>query len=81
MLCDDQRQCDVCTRVIPRGAAYRFGSTTLESLKARFSDLPELLPSLTEEGDGLVRLDICAPCAAFSKRITACTEIAVDLLH
>ncbi len=81
MLRGDQRLCDICDEVIPRGTAHRCGYTTPDTVKSWFVDAPELIPSFTEEPDGTVRLDVCVECVAESEGLGKLTELAVDALH
>ena len=80
MLRGDQRQCDICDEIIPRGATYRVGYTIPEALKSWFEDAAELIPTFKLEPDGTVRIDMCITCAA-SGRIGEYTEDAVGGVH
>jgi hypothetical protein len=82
MLRGDQRLCDVCDEVIPRGTTCRCGyTTTPNAVKSWFDDAPELTPSCTAEADGTVRLDVCVECVAESEGLGELTEPTVDALQ
>ena len=81
MIKGDQRQCDICSELIPRGTVYHVGFTNPEELESWFGDDPDFLPSITQEEDGLVRFDVCSRCAIESEMIGECTEPTVDSVH
>lgn len=81
MVKEDQRLCDTCGDVIPRGVAYRVGYTTPDAVESWFEDEPEFLPTFTEEPDGIVRFDLCLGCAGESESLQTNSEPVVDLLH
>ena len=81
MLSGDQRLCDLCDEVIPRGTLYHVGFTTPEELESWFDDDPDMLPSLTQDEDGLVRFDVCTSCAITSDMLGECMEPTVDPLQ
>jgi len=77
----DQRLCDICDAVIPRGTVFHQGFTTPEALKSWSSDRPEFIPGFTEERDGAIRFDMCQECVESSGTIGEHTQPVVDALH
>ncbi len=63
MLKENRRVCDVCGDDIPKGTKYRVARLRPEDASALLdvSDIG-LIPSWTQEPDGIVRLDICLDC-------------------
>jgi len=64
MLQHDQRTCDTCDAVIPRGTAYRVGYPTPDAIAGWFEDDPRYMPGFTQDATGVVRFDLCVSCAA-----------------
>ncbi len=66
MITDDQRQCDICDEVIPRGMEYRVGWTTPNAVRQWFAEEPDPArnPTFSREPDATVRIDACIRCAS-----------------
>ena len=81
MLKDDQRLCDICDEVIPRGIEYRAGWTIPEAVEEWFEEQPD--PSrhatFSVEPDGTVRFEVCMRCVMeHGGELMKLTEARVD---
>ena len=58
------RLCDICTEPIPKGKVYRVGYTTPDAAAAIIdTDNPAVVPTWTQDEDGIVRFDVCLDCS------------------
>jgi hypothetical protein len=81
MICANQRRCDICDELIPRGTLYRVGRISTDELESWREDNPEFMPAFTEEDGDVVRFDVCTTCAIVGTDIAAITEPTVDGLE
>lgn len=61
MIKNNDRICDICAQVIPKGEKYCINYFSPDIASVFFSD-PELMPTMTQMDDGKIRLDICLCC-------------------
>jgi len=65
MLKDIMRVCDVCEEEIPRGQPYKKVSLPDEAIRMLLSaNDPAVIPSMNQNPDGTITLDICLTCTA-----------------
>ena len=66
MMKDNNRVCDVCDSVIPKGETYRVSTVpkrNAELFRSTMERVPsDLVPTASVDSKGNIRLDICLDC-------------------
>ncbi|MEW6117162.1 MAG: hypothetical protein AB1553_09720 [Nitrospirota bacterium] len=75
MLRSDSRICDICGSEIPKGETYRKAAISPEAARVLLDTADiDMVPTLTQEMNGMVNLDICLECHMSMGTIPSTTE-------